>query len=216
LKNITRSKINAECRVNEFNFILSLSYLPFWLFVCFILGNVIVILQQTSSYVSVIFENIPVKIEIYKKNGGFDSIINLCNLIIFQISTICLIAIVWLSGLINIKILELDINAFLREPISIVLLIVIIVLMLWLYFMPMLVVIKKYQQMKNEYIEKVGTELKMYHPSSYECNVGELQKIQFEYNLVNSLPDWPTNIRINLIISLAIPIISWALTYFKS
>jgi hypothetical protein len=150
--------------------------------------------------------------EILKKNGGFDSIINLCNLIIFQILIIGIIAVVWLYGLISIKFIEIDFTTFLREPMGIVLIVLIVIFMLSMYIMPMLLIVKKYQQVKKDYINDLGAKINSYYPSTYECNVGELQNLQFKYNLAISLPDWPTKIKISIIISLIVPIISWTLT----
>lgn len=192
---------------------MAICYLLFWLVVCFILGNITFLLLSTSSIVFRVFEKIPAKINIYKKTGGFDSIINLCNLIIFQISIISLIAVVWIFGLVNIKFLEINYAAFLADPVGLVLLGVIIILMLWLYVMPMLMVIEKYQHAKYDCLNKIGSKLESYVPSTYECDTGRLQKIQFDFNRVISLPDWPTNIRINLIVSLAIPIVSWIINF---
>ena len=200
---------------SDFNFLLAIGYLPYWLIVCFILGNILCLLLGTATVISEIFENLPVKIEILKKNGGFDSIINLCNLIIFQILIIGLIAVVWLYGLISIKFIDIDFSAFLREPIGIVLIVIIVIFMLSMYIMPMLLIVKKYQQVKKDYINDLGSKINSYYPSTYECNVGELQNLQFKYNLAISLPDWPTKIKISLIISLIIPIISWALTILR-
>nr|WP_321351813.1 hypothetical protein [uncultured Methanoregula sp.] len=200
---------------SEFNFVLAIGYLPYWLIVCFILGNILCLLLGTASVISEIFENLPVKIEILKCNGGFDSIINLCNLIIFQILIIGIIAVVWLYGLISIKFIEIDFSAFLREPIGLVLIVLIIIFMLSMYIMPMLLIVKKYQQAKKDYINKLGIKINSYYPSTYECNVGELQNLQFKYNLAISLPDWPTKFKISLIISLIVPIISWILTILK-
>jgi hypothetical protein len=199
----------------NFDFTMAICYLIFWVIVCFILGNILFLLLSTASTVFRIFEKIPAKINLYKKIGGFDSVINLCNLIIFQISIISLIAVVWIFGLVNIHFLEIDYGAFLREPIGIVLLCILIILMLWLYVMPILMVIKKYRQAKNDYLNELASKLESYIPSKFECDTGELQKIQFDYNRVNSLPDWPTNIKINLIISLAIPIIGWIINYLN-
>jgi len=199
-----------------FNSLMAISYLVFWLIVCFILGNIMVLTLRTASTVFRIFEKIPVKIDIYKKIGGFDSIINLCNLIICQISILFLIAVVWVIGLVNINFLKIDYNGFLRDPVGIALICVIIILMLWLYVRPMLMVIKKYQQAKRDYLDKLGSTLKSFHSSDSEKNNNEeFQKTQYDYDHVNKLPDWPTNITINLIISMAIPIVSWLISYIS-
>ncbi len=204
---------NLFLGLTNFSYMMAICYLLFWLVVCFILGNITFLLLSTSSIVFRVFEKIPAKINIYKKTGGFDSIINLCNLIIFQISIISLIAVVWIFGLVNIKFLEINYAAFLADPVGLVLLGVIIILMLWLYVMPMLMVIEKYQHAKYDCLNKIGSKLESYVPSTYECDTGRLQKIQFDFNRVISLPDWPTNIRINLIVSLAIPIVSWIINF---
>jgi hypothetical protein len=200
----------------ESTFLTAISYLGFWLIVCFILGNIVFLIQSSASIIFRIFEKIPVKISLYKKSGGFSSIIDLCNLIIFQISIISLIAITWIIGLVHIHFLTIDFGAFLREPIGIVLLGIIVILMLWLYVMPIVMIFKKYQRAKNDCITEIATKLASYSPSKYDCDTGELQKMQFDFNRANSLPDWPTNIRINLIISMAIPIVSWLINFLTN
>jgi hypothetical protein len=194
---------------SDFNFLLAISYLPLWLVICFILGNILFLLLNTAAVVSELFEKIPAKIDILKNDGGFEAIITLCNLIIFQVLILGVIAIVWLMGLIKIKFLEIDVNAFLREPVGLVLIAIIIVLMLWLYIMPMLIIVKKFQKAKSDYIDELGDKIESFYPSTYECNISELQNFQFKYNRAISLPDWPIKIKIGLIISVITPIASW-------
>jgi hypothetical protein len=200
---------------SNFNFLLAIGYLPYWLIICFILGNILFLLLSTATVISELFEILPVKFDIMKNYGGFDSIVDLCNLIIFQISIIGIIAVVWIYGLITIKFIEINIPAFLSDPVGLFLILIILIFMLWMYIRPMLIIVKKYQKIRKDYIETLGNKINSFNPSTREYNFGELFNLQFKYNLAVSLPDWPTKIKIKVIIALIVPIISLIITAVK-
>ncbi len=199
---------NLFVGIPNFDFTLSIIYMIYWMIVCFIFGNILYLLFNTAPIITKLFSNIPVKIDIFKKFGGFNSIFSLCNMIILQVILIVTIGVVWLFGLTSSQFLKIEYNAFIQQPLPLILLIIMFIFWVAVYVTPPLIIAKKYQNAIEDYIDKLGMEIKAYYPHTYECNVGELQDLEFRYNLAKSLPDWPSKINIRVIIAYLVPIVS--------
>jgi hypothetical protein len=191
------------------NLILSLAYLPFWVFFSFIFFYIFAMLLHTSGFLVHMSENTPFIFNPLKKNAGFDSLMKLWSLIILQISIMGSLLIVLFYDLWRMNIVQINIEAMLRESWGIVLGLILVILLMWFFIVPLIALTKKYQKLKYEYLEKIRKQIESSNMcSSYENEKEDTTLLRFKFDKANSLPDWPLPVRINILLSLVIPLLS--------
>lgn len=195
--------------LENLNIILSISYLPFWLFFLFSFGYISSMLLHTSDFIVHLSENTPLEFNPLKKNAGFDFLIKICSLIILQITIIGLLFTILIFDLWRMGFLQIQSQQMLNEPWGILIGIFIIIILMWIYIHPLIILIKRYQKLKNDYLEKIRKEIE----SDKVCSYYENQKsdntlLLFKFNKANSLADWPLPIKVSLLISVSVSLLS--------
>jgi len=138
----------VQSSFSQYDFILSIGYLPFWLFFWFFFWYAFVMLLHTSGFLVHLSENTPLEFNPLKKNAGYDALIKFCGLIILQISIMGSLLIILFYDLWRMKFLQIDTVAMSKEPWGIVLGLILIILITWQFIIPLIALTKKYQKLK--------------------------------------------------------------------
>lgn len=206
----------VKSSIPQYDFVLSVGYLPFWLFFLFFFGYISTMLLHTSGFLVHLSENTPLEFNPLKKNAGFDSLGKISGLIILQISILGSMFIILLYDLWRMGFLLVDFVQILNEPSVIILGLIMIIILTWIYIVPLFKIIKKYQTLKNQYLDNIRKQIECLNMCSYYGNrIADINLAVFKYDKANSLPDWPLPIQINIIISLVISLVSLFATIIK-
>jgi hypothetical protein len=161
-------------------------------------------------------ENTPLEFNPLKKNAGFDSLIKISGLIILQISILGSLFSILIYDLWRMGFLQINSAEMLNEPWGIILGLFLIILVTWIYIIPLIALTKKYQKLKNEYLETTRKQIESLNMCSYyESQAVDNKLLLFKYDKANSLPDWPLPIKVNIIISLGISFFSLFVALIK-
>jgi hypothetical protein len=201
---------------SQYDIALSIGYLPFWLFFLFFFGYISTMLLHTSGFLVHLSENTPLEFNPLKKNAGFDSLIKISGLIILQISILGSLFSILIYDLWRMGFLQINSAEMLNEPWGIILGLFLIILVTWIYIIPLIALTKKYQKLKNEYLETTRKQIESLNMCSYyESQAVDNKLLLFKYDKANSLPDWPLPIKVNIIISLGISFFSLFVALIK-